>query len=255
MSKNGKNSAMKSVVGYSKWILIAVIFNLATSILMGLITMYIVSTNTVETVIVTYEERPAKTDTDVEIEEVYIPVYTEEDSKESEKYLWDKISEFSPSDHITAAVLGYFKRESEFRSDAVAGWHTAYRVHGVDHCDIFTQAIDEGLTDGSSRERFVNECKYKYGGYGLGQWSSVSYCDALYSFAQEQGKSIGDADMQCEFAILSMMDDDILWPMLMGTESPYKAGMLIANLYDGTSEVEYMANLACYYYDIYAEKE
>jgi len=186
-----------------------------------------------------------------EPKETYVPVYTEYKSEEAEEYLWYKLSEYSPSDHITAGVLGYFKRESELRSDCISNWHTSMAA-GEDVSVIFTKEIDAGLPDGSTQEQFVHDCKYRFGGYGLGQWSRTQYCEDLYELARLRGKSIGDADVQCEFIFLSMEKNEYLWKCLHETDSPTRAGELIALLYDGSKNaMGYTATMATYYYDKY----
>ena len=118
-----------------------------------------------------------------EFPEDYEPIYTEYKSEESEEFLWNTLDRYSPSEMITAGILGYFKRESELKSTAVSHWQNTLAVLGEDHCVIFTEAIDDGLLTEETREKFVNECHNKYGGYGLGQWSSAEYCNDLYSYA------------------------------------------------------------------------
>lgn len=49
---------------------------------------------------------------------------TERKSKDSERFLWDELSMHSPSDVVTAGVLSYFWRESQYKSDSVTGWAT-----------------------------------------------------------------------------------------------------------------------------------
>ena len=191
-----------------------------------------------------------------EPKEEYVPVYTEYKSEEAEEYLWNKLSEYSPSDHITAGVLGYFKRESELRSDCISNWHTSMVAAGEDVSIIFTKEIDAGLPDGSTQEQFVHDCKYRLGGYGLGQWSSTQYCEDLYELARLRGKSIGDADVQCEFIFLSMEKNEYLWKCLHETDSPTRAGELIALLYDGSKDaMGHTATMATYYYDKYVSGE
>ena len=73
--------------------------------------------------------------------EDYEPVYTKYKTEEAEEYLWNEISKHSPSDVITAGILGYFKRESEFRSDAVSHWQYTIIAFGEDPSLIFTEEI------------------------------------------------------------------------------------------------------------------
>jgi hypothetical protein len=86
---------------------------------------------------------------------------------EDEAWLWDELSQHSPSDVVTAAVLSYFWRESQYRSDAVAGWGMSLAGYGVDLCETVTAKTDAGLSDGSSRSWFIKKAR-RHGGYGLG---------------------------------------------------------------------------------------
>ena len=129
--------------------------------------------------------------------------YTERKGNGAERFLWDELSKNSPSDYVTAAVLSYFWRESQYRSDAVAGWASSLHGYGVDLCKTITEKTDKGLSDGSSREWFIKQVR-KHGGYGLGQWYRTSYLEDLYDYARESGESIGSAEMQCGFVIHSL---------------------------------------------------
>ena len=203
-------------------------------------------------VIIVESEEIASLEEEIVLEE-YVPIYTEYKSEASEDFLWNTLSKDSPSDYITAGVLGYFKRESELRSDCISNWHTSNAAAGgEDVSTLFTQEIDAGLRDGSTREQFIHDCKYRFGGYGLGQWSSTQYCEDLYDLAKKQGKSIGDAELQCEFVMMSMAKNDFLWKQLMEVKSATRAGELIALLYDGSQNaMGYSATMATYYYDKY----
>ena len=177
--------------------------------------------------------------------------YTERKGDGVERFLWDELSQHSPSDYVTAAVLSYFWRESQYRSDAVAGWASSLHGYGIDLCDKVTTKTDKGLADGSSRDYFVRACR-KYGGYGLGQWLRTSYVKDLYDFAQEYGGSIGDAEMQCEFIFHSLKQNKDLWKRLKRCDDPDKAGRLIAIYYDGSpSGAPYMGYKAKKFYDKY----
>lgn len=181
-------------------------------------------------------------------------VFTERKGKGVERFLWDELSQHSPSDVVTAAVLSYFWRESQYRSDAVAGWAISYHGYWIDLCDKVTSRTDKGLDDGSSREYFLKACR-KYGGYGLGQWRRTSYIEGLYDFAVEYGTSIGDARMQCAFVFKSLQEDEELWSRLKRCDDPKKAGRLVAIYYDGSqSGAEYMGYKAGRFYNKYHEE-
>lgn len=177
--------------------------------------------------------------------------YTERKGKGAEKFLWSELSKHSPSDVITAAVLSYFWRESQFRSDAVAGWGNTLHGYGIDLCKQVTEKTDKGLKDGSSRSYFLKKV-WKHGGYGLGQWQSRAYVEDLYDFAQEWGGSIGDAEMQCEFVFYSLKKNKELWHKLKKCDDAERAGRLIAIYYDGSpTGAEYMGYKAGRFYEKY----
>ena len=179
------------------------------------------------------------------------PVITERKGAGVEQWLWDELSQYSPSDAVTAGVLSYFWRESQYRSDSVAGWGNIYTLYKKDICITITKKTDKGLQDGSSRQYFIEKVR-AHGGYGLGQWYSMSYLKDLYDYAQEYGTSIGDAKMQCSFIFKSLRKNKKLWKKLKKCKDPGKAGELIAIYYDGSqSGAEYMKYKAIKLYKKY----
>ena len=186
---------------------------------------------------------------------IYTPVVTEHKAKESADYIWETLSKHSPNDIITAGIMGYFWRESNFRSDAVAGWHERNIGRGSDICIEFTSEVDAGLHDGSSREYFIEKVSVNYGGYGLGQWLSIGYLEHFYDFIRSRKGSIGDAELQCEFIFESMKQNEELWQMLLECETAAQAGRRIAIWYDGASweGVNYISTLAHEFYKEYTE--
>ena len=181
--------------------------------------------------------------------------YTERKGNGAAEFLWNELSKHSPSDVVTAAVLSYFWRESQYRSDAVAGWAKSKAGYGVDLCKKVTTKTDKGLEDGSSKEYFLRKV-WLYGGYGLGQWQSESYVEDLYDFAREYGGSIGDAEMQCAFVFHSLKQDKDLWKKLKNCDDPERAGRLVAIYYDGSqSGAPYMGYKAGRLYEKYHKGE
>lgn len=181
-------------------------------------------------------------------------VVTDYKSADSEAWLWDCLSRYSPSDEVTAGIMAYYYRESLWRSDAVAGWAISQVYSGVDHSKDFTETIDAGLEDGSTREDFITRCHDQYGGYGLGQWSSPYYTAALYDYAQAWGTSISDAEMQCSFTVWSMQSMPELWQAMLEADSPARAGWLIGILYDGSpAGAESISKMADVFYERWAE--
>lgn len=187
-------------------------------------------------------------------EEVYEPVVTEYDCEESEDYIWEQLSIYSPNDEITAGIMGYFYRESKMRSDSVAGWPDRNIGSETDICETFTEEVDAGLEDGSSKEYFMEMTRVHYGGYGLGQWSADCYLDHYYEFVREREGSIADATLQCEFIFESLQQNEELWAELLNCTTPYQTGRRIALYYDGTSHetAEAIAYFAAEYHKTYA---
>lgn len=168
-----------------------------------------------------------------------------------EEYVWNELSKYSPSDAITAGIMGYFRHESQMKSNAVAGWTRRNYAVGVDDiCREFTELIDDGLADGSTKDIFVKTVRIYYGGFGLGQWSSISYLEHFYDFVQKNGESIGDAEIQCAFIFESMMKNEKLWTEIQDLDDPYRIGRRIGYLYDGTDQLgsETIASFAKMYY-------
>lgn len=168
------------------------------------------------------------------VEEVYIPVYTEHNALESEEFIWNELSKYSPSEYITAGIMGYFWRESYMRSDAVAGWPTRNLGRETDICKSFTQEVDAGLEDRSSKDYFMDMIRLHYGGYGLGQWLGVGYLEHFYEFVRERHGSIGDAAIQCEFIFESIQKNEKLWESLLEAKNAEQCGRRIGYMYDGT---------------------
>ena len=143
------------------------------------------------------------------------------------------------------------------RSNAIAGWATRdYRVHG-DSSAIFTEEVDNGLHDGSTKKYFIEQVHYHLGGYGLGQWMSKRYLEEFYDFAQEWGTSIGDAEMQCAFIVWSIENQSQrLWKEIIDENDLWIIGRKIGHLYDGTGELgsSTIASYAQEYYKKYGTK-
>lgn len=166
--------------------------------------------------------------------ETYIPVITEHRAEESEEFIWNELSKYSPSEFITAGIMGYFWRESYMRSDAVAGWPTRNLGLKRDICETFTEKVDSGLDDGSSKDYFLEMVQLHYGGYGLGQWLGTGYLEHFYEFVRERDGSIADAVIQCEFIFESIQKNEELWELLLKSDDPGRCGRQIAYMYDGT---------------------
>lgn len=161
-------------------------------------------------------------------------VVTQYKAKISEKLLWQFLSDYSPTQEMTAAILGFFWRESSLKSDAVANWARLNQIEKNDVCQQFTNKIDAGLNDGSTKKYFIKQAR-KYGGYGLGQWYSKNYLSAFYDFAQEWGTSIADAEMQCAFTVWSIQHQHKKHlDILKDYSDIYTNSLWMGSIYDGS---------------------
>ena len=168
-----------------------------------------------------------------------------------EKEIWEYLSEHSPSDTITAGIMGYFFRESRLKSNAVAGWGDRNLNLKKDICETFTKQIDNGIKDGSTKEMFIELISKTYGGYGLGQWYSINYLEHLYDLAQEENRSISNVELQCKFVIESLQKNEELWEELLECDTAIQCGRRIGMKYDCTDEegAEAIAGFALLYYE------
>lgn len=159
----------------------------------------------------------------------------------NENEIWTILTELTPTEEIAAGIMGFFFRESRLKADAVAGWDA--RPEGT--CEDFIKAVDDGMT----KEECIRQVQ-DFGGYGLGQWHSRDYLESLYDYVKEQGVSIADVRGQCEFAVLSMQENETLWNELLDCETAIQCGRRIGMLYDGTTAegAEAIAGFAEYYY-------
>lgn len=182
------------------------------------------------------------------------PVVTKYKKAASNDIIHEALSEYLDNEKIIAGIMGYFKRESEMRSDSVAGWPVRNIKGKLDFSQDFTKKVDAGLCDGSTKDYFIEQVHIHFGGYGLGQWMSKHYLEALYDFAQEWGTSIGDAEMQCAFMVWSIKyQTPKLWKQIEDEKDLWIIGRKIGRLYDGTGELgsETIASYAQEYYKKY----
>jgi hypothetical protein len=187
--------------------------------------------------------------------DIYEPVVTEAKKDWSADFLWEELSKYSPNDEITAGIMGYFYKESFFRSNAVTGWihFNTFRRDPGDICIEVTKLVDAGLKDDSSREYFTVTLRHKYGGYGLGQWCTPEYLNRYYDFIQEKEGSISDAKLQCEFVVKDMRAIEKLWNKLMEAKTAEECGRIIGTLYDGSTVPEIVAMYANKFYKEYVK--
>lgn len=93
-----------------------------------------------------------------------------------------------------AGLMGNLYAESGLRSDNLQ--NSFEKKFGMDD-ETYTAAVDSGVYG-----NFVRD----FAGYGLAQWTFWSRKQALLTFAQGKGASIGDARMQCEFLMKELTE-------------------------------------------------
>lgn len=93
-----------------------------------------------------------------------------------------------------AGLMGNLYAESGSRADNLQ--NSFEKKLGMDD-ETYTAAVDSGAYG-----NFVRDSA----GYGLAQWTFWSRKQALLSFAEEKGASIGDAWMQCEFLMKELTE-------------------------------------------------
>ena len=88
--------------------------------------------------------------------------------------------------------------------------------------DQYTAAVDNGLLD------FIDSI-----GYGLAQWTYKTRKAKLLAFAKSKGTSIGDGEMQVEFAIKELKEDyHTIWADLCQSHDLFQLTQLVCNQYE-----------------------
>lgn len=105
----------------------------------------------------------------------------------NEEKIWNYLKEKIGNDFGVAGVMGNLKAESNFNPKNLQNSYEK-KLNVTD--ESYTTAVDNG-----SYTNFVNDSA----GYGLAQWTFWSRKQKLLNFAKEQGKSIGDLEMQLDF--------------------------------------------------------
>ena len=108
---------------------------------------------------------------------------------EYEKYIWDWLWERLGNECGVAGLMGNLAAESGLRADNLQNsFESALGMTDEEYRD----AVDSGVY---SKESFV----YDRAGFGIGQWTHPERKLALYTYAKDHGKSIGDLTMQLGF--------------------------------------------------------
>lgn len=119
-------------------------------------------------------------------------------TSEETRRIWNYLYNLIGNPYGTAGLMGNLCAESALRPNNLQDQYEP--LLGYD--DItYTQAVDDG-----SYDNFVHDSA----GYGLAQWTYYARKQNLYDFAQAQGKSIGDLDLQLQFLSRELTGTSIL---------------------------------------------
>lgn len=171
---------------------------------------------------------------------------------ESVGAMWELVSEYSPSDFVTAGIVTQIWFESGCIANAVGGGY----LIGPDYDETVTAEIDAGLADGSTRDAFTKHVinKHQCWGYGLIQWVTAEELGKLYDFAQQSGTSIGDADMQVRFILWNTEENfPEVWEKLLACESAGDAGVIFGHWIGGTDDGLKLSDRAWLAEELYKE--
>jgi len=114
------------------------------------------------------------------------------------------------------AVMGNFMAESSMKPNIVQRGMTKLSD------EQYTAAVDNGLYD------FADGI-----GYGYAQWTWGPRKRKLLEFAKANGVSIGNAEMQCQFAIKELKEDfHTIWADLCQSKDLFQLTQLICNVYE-----------------------
>ena len=116
----------------------------------------------------------------------------------TEKEIFEKLNTVINNSYGTCALMGNLQAESGLKSSNL---QNSFQKKLGYNDESYTSAVDNG--------KYVNFVRDS-AGYGLAQWTYWTRKQNLLNFAKQNGKSIGDIDMQLDF---------LLWELQTG----YKA--------------------------------
>lgn len=141
--------------------------------------------------------------------------------------IWECLVEQTNDEQISAAIMGYFRRESGYRSNSITGWYLTKQPV----CEEFTESLY-----GLDEEEFIKHIQGK-GGYGLGGWYSIHHLRNFYRYFNRYGYDYDDLEAQCKFVIWGIKQQNDLWEELRDARDAETAGRILAWKYDGASEI------------------
>lgn len=126
----------------------------------------------------------------------------------TEQTIWSKLRSSGMSAAGAAGMIGNLYAESALNPKNL---QNSYEKSLGYTDESYTSAVDSGK---------YNNFAYDQAGYGMSQWTFHTRKQNLLNFAREQGKSIGDLDMQLNFLIQELKSDyPEVWTCLCTTSS------------------------------------
>lgn len=139
----------------------------------------------------------------------------------NEKMIWDKLIAAGLTPAGAAGLMGNFRAESNLEPTNLQ--NTYERKLGYNNA-TYTAAVDSG-----KYTNFAGDAA----GYGLAQWTYSKRKAALLAYAKAQGKSIGDLDMQVDFALKELRESyPAVWTALRMTQSVRAASDVVLLQYE-----------------------
>ena len=159
------------------------------------------------------------------------------------RWLWERIG----NEYGVAGLMGNLCAESGLNPKNLQ--NTYERLLGMSD-DEYTNLVNSGEY---TEDSFVNDGA----GYGLAQWTYKSRKRALYQFAVEKGKGIGDLDMQLEFLWQELGDYKTVMAILLNAQSVREASDAVLTGFEKPADQSEenkltRAEYSMRYYELYA---
>lgn len=167
----------------------------------------------------------------------------------NEKTIWDKLISAGMTKAGTAGLMGNLYAESALNPKNLQ--QTYEKSLGYTD-DSYTSAVDSG-----KYTNFVRDCA----GYGLAQWTFWTRKQALLNYANDNGVSVGDLNMQVAFLIKELKTGYAgVWKTLCSTADVSTASDAVMCQYECPADVSASARtkragFGQKYYDMFANAE
>lgn len=164
------------------------------------------------------------------------------------EYIWDYLRNHGCTEEGAAALMGNIQAESAFIPNNL---QDSYNTSLGYSDDGYTAAVDRG-----SYGNFV----YDAAGYGLCQWTYHSRKAGLLSFAKQRGVSIGNVDMQLDYALKEIREGyPQIWQRMTTGHEVQSLAMEIMVKFENPADQslgtkQYRANLATNIFNEFAGK-